>query len=399
MSGKKLIILLSVLVFLALISAGIFFVYRFLEGERAEQIHFERDEAELVVANDVHAKLTLFRAGKTIEAAEIIPEFNGERIWLSKGNYFLQSEQNGKSVFYPVPIPGYRQGSEPDGSFSVTIRGVPEIEPPKLFTNSPNFVFIPSGSFLLGDRLNLREPHFVWTPGFFIGSFEVTNAEFRQFLEASDGFKDAENFSQAGREWKSQNQSQASARLSEKDPDYKKFGQNDQPVTQVTWFEAAAFPKWLTKKFGEGKWIYSLPTEAEWEKVARGPDCFDHALGQTLSDAEVNLYNWKKNPLSETAVIGAGGSLTQFRPNRYGVFHLGGNVVEWTQSVFRPYNAEKPYDNDDRNKEETEGARVARGGSWYSASNALMYVSYRDTFQPEVFHHDLGFRIVAHPTF
>jgi formylglycine-generating enzyme required for sulfatase activity len=399
MSGKKLTIILSILFFLALISTGILFAYRFLERESADQIHYERDEAELVVANDVHAKLTLFRAGKTIEEAEIIPEFDGGRIWLTKGNYFLQAEHNGKTYFYPVPIPGYRQGNESDGIFSVTIRGVPDIEPPKLLKDSPNFVFIPSGSFLFGDRLNPREPHFVFVPAFYVGSCEITNAEFREFLDASDGFGNDANWAPTGKNWKSHNKSSASALLKNEDSEFKRFGQDDQPVTQVTWYEANAFAHWLTQKFGEGKWIYSLPTEAEWEKVARGPDSFNYALGQNLSDAEISLYNWKKNPSAEITVIGISDSGAKFRPNRFGAFHLSGNVFEWTQGINRAFNREHPYENDDRNKDDSNEVRVVRGGSWYSASIAQMLVSYRETFSPEIVHNDLGFRIVARPVF
>jgi formylglycine-generating enzyme required for sulfatase activity len=74
---------------------------------------------------------------------------------------------------------------------------------------------------------------------------------------------------------------------------------------------------------------------------------------------------------------------------------MSGNVVEWTQSISRPYSRLRPYGDDDRNGEETKGLRVARGGSWYSASIALLYLPYRDSFQPELSNHDLGFRVVA----
>ena len=86
----------------------------------------------------------------------------------------------------------------------------------------------------------------------------------------------------------------------------------------------------------------------------------------------------------------------RFIPNRYGVFHLSGNVVEWTQTVNRPYNRERPYAEDDgRNRDDLTEVRVVRGGSWYSAGIALLSIAYRDSFQPEVRHHDLGFRVVA----
>ena len=95
--------------------------------------------------------------------------------------------------------------------------------------------------------------------------------------------------------------------------------------------------------------------------------------------------------------MGISDSRKKFQPNRYGVYHLGGNVVEWTLGLRRHFNQANPYVDDDRNRDDLEGERVDRGGSWYSAGNALLYIPYRDAFQPEVSHHDLGFRVVARP--
>ena len=115
-----------------------------------------------------------------------------------------------------------------------------------------------------------------------------------------------------------------------------------------------------------------------------------------MSDKESSYYNWKKNPLAAVTVVGSAESSEKFPANRYGIFHMGGNVVEWTQGLYTPFNRKKPYAFEDgRNDEEAPGVRVVRGGSWYSASIALLYIPYRDTFQPEVRHNDLGFRIVA----
>jgi hypothetical protein len=117
----------------------------------------------------------------------------------------------------------------------------------------------------------------------------------------------------------------------------------------------------------------------------------------SISDTEVPLYNWKKNPDAAVTVMGIRDSLIRYAPNRYGLYHMSGNVVEWTQSIFEPYNRERPYVDEVRNRDQAQGRRVARGGSWYSASVALLYIPYRDAFQPEVANHDLGFRIVARP--
>lgn len=390
----KLLVGLALLLLLALLlSAGIFVSYK-INDDGEDSVHYERDETELVVVNTTSAAVKLFRAGSTSADPVPVPEFTGERMWLAPGSYFLEVSAEGSIVYYPVTIQGYRQGNEDDGTFSVTLRPMPE-EPPVLQKEFGSFRPVPSGSFLFGDRLNPNEPHFVWLPAFFIAEFEVTNSAFREFLGASDGFPDPANWTTAGNEWKRRRTNRPSAELKPGGEDYGRFGQPDMPVTRVTWFEASAYCKWLTRRSGNGKWIFSLPTEAEWEKAARGPDDFDYPLGRNLSDAETPLYNWKKNPLAPETVVGTLKSRSAFRPNRYGIFHLGGNVVEWTQSIYRPFNKNKPWADDDRNREDLAGTRVARGGSWYSASNALIYIAYRDTFSPELSNHDLGFRVVA----
>jgi hypothetical protein len=265
--------------------------------EHGEQLHFEREESELIVANVANASLHLFKAGKNLHDTTCVSTFNGERLWLPRGNYFLQSTLAGKSLFMPAPIIGYRRGPEDDGSLAVTVRSLPREFPSRLVAEIPEFVYIPSGYFLLGDRLNPTEPHYVRVGAFFISPFEVSNAEFREFLNDPTGYADTLNWTEAGRRWKSSYTSQATALLTPNNDRFPRFGQPDQPVTWVTWFEATAFCYWLTKKIGGGRWTFSLPTEAEWEKVARGPDNFDYALSMNISDEEVPLYNWKKIPM------------------------------------------------------------------------------------------------------
>jgi formate dehydrogenase (NADP+) beta subunit len=117
-------------------------------------------------------------------------------------------------------------------------------------------------------------------------------------------------------------------------------------------------------------------------------------------DYLININNGYRVKLGQKVVV-IGGGFVAFDaarlalPNRYGLYHMSGNVVEWTQSISRPYSRLRPYVDDDRNGEEAKGLRVARGGSWYSASIALLYLPYRDSFQPELSNHDLGFRVVA----
>jgi formylglycine-generating enzyme required for sulfatase activity len=109
------------------------------------------------------------------------------------------------------------------------------------------------------------------------------------------------------------------------------------------------------------------------------------------------MYNWKKNPDAPITVVGIKETQASYKPNRYGLYHLTGNVVEWTQSIFLSYNQQHPFVNEDSRRHDSNlpGQRVARGGSWYSASNAYLYIPYRDAFQPEHSSQDIGFRIVA----
>ena len=366
-------------------------------GVLEEQDHYDREETQFFLANLAGAKVSLFKAGGSIEVTTLLPQFKTEGMWLPRGNYFLKVEQSDKTTFYPVPILGYRSGPDKEGTFTVTIR--PWIAPPpRLFGNMPELAFVPSGHFLFGDHLRPSEPHYVWLTAYFISPFEVTNAEFKAFIDDPAGYGNDSNWTEAGKRWKAKNRSNATALLSPAGADFKRFGQLDQPVVQVNWFEANAFCHWLTQKLGGGRWIFGLPSEAEWEKAARGPDNFNYGLGMSISDDQVKLYNWKKNPGAEVTVVGWEETQRNYRANRYGLYHMTGNVAEWTQSVYRTYNRQHPYvDDDDRNHDETLGERVLRGGSWYTASIAVLYIPYRENFRPEVETPYLGFRIVARP--
>lgn len=365
---------------------------------REEQAHYDREETQFFLTNLTRANVSLFKAGSGIEAAVELPEFKPDGMWLSRGNYFLKVEQANRTTFYPVPIFSYRGGPDNEGAFTVTIRPSGNQSPPRLLANLPEFSFIPSGHFLFGDHLRPSEPHYVWLTAYFISPFEVTNAEFKEFIDDPAGYKNDTNWTEGGKQWKAKNRSNATALLTPSDADFKRFGQLDQPVVQVNWFEANAFCHWLTQKIGGGRWIYGLPSEAEWEKAARGPDNFDYGLGMNISDDQVKLYNWKKNPGAEVTVVGWEESQRKYRPNRYGLYHMSGNVTEWTQSIYRTYNRQHPYlDDDDRNHDDTPGERVLRGGSWYTASIAVLYIPYRENFRPDVETPYLGFRIVARP--
>ena len=364
-----------------------------LSGCRREALegkHFQNSETKVVVSNLAKASLRLFKAGANLPEALPVAEFDGTEIWLPPGDYFLEAGRNSKQWYYPISLIGYKAGAGQDGNFEITVRDYPSEEP-----RGHRMMFVPSGYFLMGDRLNPEEPHYIWTGAFFISAFEITNSEFREFLHAGDGYSEDSNWTADGKKWRQTHQSSSTAMLQEQDPQWQRFGKGDYPVVQVKWFEANAYCKWLTKKLDSSKWLASLPSEAEWEKAARGPDHFDYGLGRRISDPELQKYNWSKNPTTPVTVIGIEESLGVFERNRYGLYHASGNVSEWTQSISEPFSRRQPYIEEDRNRHNDKGQRVVRGGSWYTATTALLYLAYRDSFQPEHSSDERGFRIVV----
>ena len=377
----------------ALLSGAGAYARRELAGALRSR-HSARGEIQLRIVNPAGASVSLRRAGATLEDAQPVP-FEGDASWLPPGRYFVEAELAGERQLFPVT--SGPEADPPDGgdAWPVTVRRVASERPARLDDRAPGFVFVPGGSFTMGDRHNPGHPHAVWVPSFHLAAFEVTNREFRAFLADPRGYGDRSSWTDAGWAWRSHGLSEATARLVPSHPRYARFGRDDLPVVLVNWYEANAYCRWLTRRLGDGRWLYRMPTEAEWEKAARGPDGFDYGIGMELSEREAGLYNWRKNPGAATTLVGLEATAHDYRPNRYGVFHASGNAREWTQSLFRPYNAKNPYREDARNVDALPGMRVTRGGSWYSASAVRLQLAYREEFQPELSSDDLGFRVAA----
>ncbi len=199
-----------------------------------------------------------------------------------------------------------------------------------------NFILIPAGNFTMGrdtgpddftsdKRVPADETpaHQVMVPAFYLAKYETTNAEYKRFVAATGH--------PAPRSWKQGNYPP---------------GQDDFPVTDVSWQDARAYCEWLTKTNGDGI-TFRLPTEAEWEYAARGTDGRLFPWGSFWRDGTANTRQAKVGAIGQSpGDMGQSPLLllpVNVEPNNtrdksaFGVFGMGGNVCEWTASDFAPY--------------------------------------------------------------
>ena len=206
---------------------------------------------------------------------------------------------------------------------------------------------IPAGSFLMGTNSQSandtnRPQHAVNLPAYRIDKYPVTNAQYARFVAATGH--------RPPLDWKDGKIPQ---------------GALLRPVTMVNWFDAAAYAKWAGKR---------LPSEAEWEKAARGTDGRRWPWGNTMDPARLNAYY---NTGATTDVDHYANGVSP-----YGVYDMAGNVNEWTEDNFLPYKGSAASEEvfkgkvarimsaEDRSKKVSDFVtvdrlyKVMRGGSW-----------------------------------
>ncbi len=243
-------------------------------------------------------------------------------------------------------------------------------------------VEVPAGPFTMGslesdgwDSEHPQHTHTVTLGDFWIGRTEVTNAQWQAFLEAG-GYQEERFWTREGWAWRSEHDITGPGCMDDND-----FNRPDQPVVCVSWYEVVAYTRWLSEVSGVA---VRLPTEAEWEKAARGTDGRTYPWGNAAPGGHLLNYD---NNIGRTTPVG--GYPDGASP--YGALDMAGNVWEWMSTLYRKY----PYDAaDGREDLEASGDRVVRGGSWVNA-HRFVRCACRDWGYPVYRSSNYGFRVVA----
>ena len=259
------------------------------------------------------------------------------------------------------------------------LRGEPLL-PPRVRFQGREFIHVPAGPFLMGTKpdvvhdlfgkfgndyvprvaLDAELPqHTVTVPDFYISRYPVTNEEYKAFADArKHPIRIQDDEFSRGYNWDEQRMYPS--------------GKEKYPVGMVTWQDARAYCDWLGVR---------LPTEAEWEKAARGVDGREWPWG-----------DWQEGRCNcgGSLELVPTGNFSAESDSPYGVSEMAGNVFEWCSSLFRGY----PYRAGDGREDMTvEGKRVVRGGPagpWILKSRC----AFRQGNEPGDFGFSIGFRVV-----
>ena len=254
----------------------------------------------------------------------------------------------------------------------------------------PNIVLktVPEGACLLGSpeedssaHGEEKPQHQIYLYSYQLSLYPITNAQYALFIE-DGGYENDRYWTEEGKAWRSQNGITY--------PEFwmrPGFDLPNQPVVGVSWYEAVAFCRWLTEKMREAGVIKSdemfrLPTEAEWERAARGSDGRYWPWGDTPELLKADSPDRIANGLGIVGLFQAGAS-------PFGVLDMVGKVWQWTNSAWQDY----PYDPAD-GREDVQGhkRRVVRGGAWHSMVSETR-VTHRRSLPLEIRLEEIGFRV------
>ncbi|MEZ4726420.1 MAG: SUMF1/EgtB/PvdO family nonheme iron enzyme [Caldilineaceae bacterium] len=245
------------------------------------------------------------------------------------------------------------------------------------------FVHVPAGPFQMGsnDYSDEQPIHTMQVEAFWLGKTPITNAQFRPFIE-SGGYTNQAFWTAAGWRWRTDNKITQPGYWTDST-----WNTPQQPVVGVSWYEAVAYVHWLAQTTGEA---IRLPTEAEWEKGARGSSTSSETAqkypwGNDAPDKTRCNFNGNEGKTTPVGKYPAGAS-------PYGALDMAGNVWEWTatQWIGNYENYANMVDND----QDGDAARALRGGSWFSDS-FVVRSAYRRRLIPDYRNYSVGFRLVV----
>lgn len=245
-----------------------------------------------------------------------------------------------------------------------------------------DMVTIPEGPFIMGFKIDNEnswgdtdeEPvHEIFLSAYRIDRYEVTGAEFSRFLNEHP--EQSPRYFEPG----------PAVTLEKKNGTYQpRPGLGRYPANRVSWYGADAFCRWKGKR---------LPTEAEWEKAARGTDQRIFPWGNEFPDNSRVTFR-RKFPEMGFKVMEPVDGLTRGR-SPYGLHHMAGNVWEWVSDWYAGDYYEQSPRKDPQGP--TEGTtKVLRGGNWYYKAY-YMRTTYRFNEKPGVFKVWQGFRCAQSP--
>ena len=217
----------------------------------------------------------------------------------------------------------------------------------------------------LNSTENRFPEHRAQLDAYYIGKHEVTNSEYEVFL-LDKGYRKQALWSDEGWDYIQEHRILAPVLWN-----LDGFGDPNQPVVGVSYYEAEAYARWLSMR---------LPTEAEWQKAAQGDEKRNFPWGNTFSSA------MPYHALSRPFAIGQYPELA----SPYGIQEMAGNVWEWVQDWYDAAH----YDRSSSNGPKTGSERVLKGGSWAS-NRRQMKCNYRYAQPPWWRGLDVGFRLAA----
>ena len=331
--------------------------------EQVLRLYAKRSEMESLVRADTERyKRAIEAAGGVFGGSEpiqqLVKQFKGPinaahaaaEVGLEQNEFVAKIRENSTLQDIGLMVLGVPKGSVKRDAWTSQFSTIVSA----LSSNNPyaDMVLIPAGDFQMGS--NTGDPdekpvHTVYVDAFYMDIHEVTNAQYKQFVDANP-------------QW-----GQARIPTDYHDGEYLKHwngnnyptGKGDHPVVYVSWYGAMAYAQWARKR---------LPTEAEWEKAARGGLVGrKYPWGNSIGPSQANYGSH----VGDTTTVGS------HPPNKYGLYDMAGNVWEWCLDAYEgdfyknspsrnPIAGEGVIRHITNNFTNVKTTRVLRGGSCYS---------------------------------